>query len=48
MHELFTVLNERRQRRGSVDFDLPEPEVVLDTEGLVATSSPASATSRTG
>lgn len=36
MHELFIVLNERRQRRGSVDFDLPEPEIVLDTEGLVA------------
>lgn len=36
MHELFGILNRRRQRRGSVDFDLPEPEVVLDTAGLVA------------
>jgi ribonuclease R len=36
MHELFGVLQARRQRRGSVDFDLPEPEVILDAEGLVA------------
>ncbi|MGE3887126.1 MAG: ribonuclease R [Vicinamibacterales bacterium] len=36
MRELFTILNGRRRRRGSVDFDLPEPEIVLDTEGLVA------------
>ncbi|MCC7125503.1 MAG: ribonuclease R [Acidobacteria bacterium] len=35
MHELFGVLNRARHRRGSVDFDLPEPEVVLDTEGFV-------------
>jgi ribonuclease R len=36
MHELFGILNERRRRRGSIDFDLKEPEVVLDDEGLVA------------
>jgi ribonuclease R len=36
MHQLFTILNGRRRRRGSVDFDLPEPEVILDTEGLIA------------
>ncbi len=36
MGELFEVLNGRRRRRGSVDFDLPEPEVVLDTEGFIA------------
>lgn len=36
MRDLFTILNGRRRRRGSVDFDLPEPEIVLDTEGLVA------------
>jgi ribonuclease R len=36
MHELFGVLNRARRRRGSVDFDLPEPEVILDTEGLIA------------
>jgi ribonuclease R len=36
MHELFTVLNRRRYKRGSIDFDLPEPEVVLDTDGFIA------------
>ncbi len=35
MRELFEVLNRRRHRRGSVDFDLKEPEIVLDDEGLV-------------
>jgi ribonuclease R len=36
MGELFTVLNQRRRRRGSIDFDLPENELVLDDEGRVA------------
>jgi ribonuclease R len=35
MHGLFKILNDRRRRRGSIDFDLPEPEVVLDAEGLI-------------
>jgi ribonuclease R len=35
MKELFETLNARRRRRGSVDFDLPEPKVILDEEGLV-------------
>jgi ribonuclease R len=35
MHELFRILNERRHRRGSIDFDLKETEVVLDDEGMV-------------
>ena len=35
MHELFEILNMRRHRRGSIDFDLKEPEIVLDDEGLV-------------
>jgi ribonuclease R len=35
MHELFTILNARRRRRGSIDFDLRESEVVLDEAGLV-------------
>ncbi|CAN5624583.1 ribonuclease R [soil metagenome] len=35
MHELFEILNKRRRRRGSVDFDLKEPEIVLDDQGLV-------------
>ena len=35
MRELFVVLNERRRRLGSIDFDLEEPEVVLDEAGMV-------------
>jgi ribonuclease R len=33
MHELATVLNARRRRRGTIDFDLPEPEILLDVQG---------------
>jgi ribonuclease R len=36
MQELFKILNARRKRRGSIDFDLKEPEIILDDEGLVA------------
>jgi ribonuclease R len=35
MRELFEILHARRRRRGSIDFDLKEPEIVLDDEGLV-------------
>jgi len=35
MRELFEILHKRRLRRGSIDFDLKEPEIVLDDEGLV-------------
>jgi ribonuclease R len=35
MHELFGVLNARRRQRGSIDFDLPEDELVLDDQGRV-------------
>jgi len=35
MGELFEILRGRRRRRGSVDFDLPEPKIILDDEGLV-------------
>ena len=35
MGELFEILNQRRRRRGSIDFDLPEPKIILDDEGLV-------------
>jgi ribonuclease R len=41
MHELFDILHARRRRRGSIDFDLPEAEVILsefgEIEGIVAT-----------
>jgi ribonuclease R len=33
MKELAALLAEKRERRGSLDFDLPEPEVTLDIEG---------------
>jgi ribonuclease R len=35
MRELFQILNTRRRRRGSIDFDLKEPEIILDDEGMV-------------
>lgn len=35
MRELFEILHARRRRRGSVDFDLPEPYVVMGEDGLV-------------
>jgi ribonuclease R len=35
MQELFGVLNDRRRRLGSIDFDLDEAEVVLDEEGRI-------------
>ena len=35
MGELFEILNQRRRLRGSIDFDLPEPKIILDDEGLV-------------
>ncbi|MGE3278063.1 MAG: ribonuclease R [Vicinamibacterales bacterium] len=35
MHALFEILHARRRRRGSIDFDLPEPEVILDAEGFI-------------
>ena len=35
MHDLFVILNTRRKRRGSIDFDLPEAEVVMDEAGLI-------------
>ena len=35
MHELFGILNMRRRRRGSIDFDLPEAEVLMDESGVI-------------
>jgi ribonuclease R len=35
MHDLFGILNARRRRRGSIDFDLPEAEVLMDEAGLI-------------
>lgn len=33
MRELASAIVERRTKRGTLDFDLPEPEVILDIEG---------------
>ena len=33
MEELMGVLRAKRARRGSIDFDLPEPEIILDLQG---------------
>jgi len=35
MQELFTILNAARRRRGSIDFDLSEAEVIIDKGGVV-------------
>jgi ribonuclease R len=41
MHELFEILNARRRRRGSIDFDLPETEVILSEYGEIEAIVPA-------
>lgn len=33
MEELAGILNEKRRHRGTIDFDLPEPEILLDLQG---------------
>ncbi|HEY5974982.1 MAG TPA: ribonuclease R [Geobacteraceae bacterium] len=33
MKELALILSARRTRRGSIDFDLPEPEIIQDLQG---------------
>jgi len=33
MGELCNILKDRRLKRGSLDFDLPEPEILLDIQG---------------
>jgi ribonuclease R len=35
MRELFEILHDARRRRGSIDFDLHEAEVVIDAGGVV-------------
>jgi ribonuclease R len=37
MHALFEILRTRRDQRGSIDFDLPEAEVMLDETGDITT-----------
>lgn len=40
MYELFEVLRTRREQRGSIDFDLPEAEVMLDEAGDIEAIRP--------
>src|SRR6476469_3736695 len=35
MRELFRILNDARHRRGSIDFDIKEAEVIIDAGGVV-------------
>jgi ribonuclease R len=35
MRDLAMILNRKRQRRGSIDFDLPEPVIEFDESGLM-------------
>jgi ribonuclease R len=41
MHDLFEILHARRRRRGSVDFDLPETELVLTEYGEIEAIIPS-------
>jgi ribonuclease R len=41
MHELFELLHKRRRRRGAIDFDLPETEVVLTEFGQIEAILPS-------
>ncbi|MBI1747886.1 MAG: ribonuclease R [Acidobacteria bacterium] len=36
MAELCGILNRKRRRRGAIDFDIPEPEVIFTASGAVA------------
>jgi ribonuclease R len=35
MYELARLLHKKRQRRGSIDFDLPEPVIAFDSQGAM-------------
>jgi ribonuclease R len=41
MHELFEILHAARRRRGAIDFDLPETEVVLSEFGEIEAILPS-------
>jgi len=41
MHQLFEILNAQRRRRGAIDFDLPETEVVLSEFGEIEAIIPS-------
>src|SRR5437763_15738630 len=41
MRDLAMILNRKRERRGSIDFDLPEPVIEFDDFGLMKSISPS-------
>jgi ribonuclease R len=41
MYELAQILNRKRAKRGSIDFDLPEPVIELDEHGLMKSVTPS-------
>jgi ribonuclease R len=41
MYELAQILNRKRAKRGSIDFDLPEPVIEFDDFGLMKSISPS-------
>jgi ribonuclease R len=41
MYELAQILNRKRVKRGSIDFDLPEPVIEFDDFGLMKSISPS-------
>jgi ribonuclease R len=41
MHALFEILRKRREARGSIDFDLPEADVVLAESGEISAILPS-------
>lgn len=43
-HELMQLLNKARVERGSIDFDLPQGNVILDTDGVTVGVKPADRT----
>ncbi len=40
MYALYEILRTRREQRGSIDFDLPEAEVMLGVSGVIETIRP--------
>jgi len=44
MKDLCDVLRKRREVRGSIDFDLPEPELIIDIQGQTTGIIPAERT----
>jgi ribonuclease R len=41
MYELAQILNRKRVKRGSIDFDLPEPVIEFDEHGLMKSVAPS-------